>query len=401
MERRPVLELALFGLVAVLGCGPDGIEATTTSCLIAQPIEPGICRVLPTGLVVREQGDVLTDGMLLDDGTIAPLGTLPEAIECHTVLAHDPETGKLWWFEPSEPLEPTSPAYIHQLDLASGTEDWQRELTHEGFSQVRINSMVFHEGALVLAGQVVVFDPDDPWSISAAGDASLLERLDANGATVWAQIGQIGFGLSENETQPLQYAGRLLGIDGGVAFLGSISHPDPEVDLAARTLAIADLATGELLATISLGHIDPWSGFTEFASGGEILFYLLGQLGALDGTAAHTDIVATSLLGEQLWHVDIIWSGFIIANFAQIVLNDAIVHIATSTTSGYTSDIPRTRVEVRSLGGDVRCDGSLPELTELGQLDSMRTWGVRGDRIVLAAELGDGSEVAWMLQLEP
>jgi hypothetical protein len=239
-----------------------------------------------------------------------------------------------------------------------------------------------------------VFD-GNPWEYTV--QASLLERLDANGASVWAQLGQIGFGLSESETQPMQWAGRLLGIDGAVAFIGVVS--DPEADVAARTLAVADLATGELLATKRMANIEP-GGFTEFDGGGDILLHLDGQLGGLDGTPAHTEIVAISSLGEELWRVDFIWSEFIIADFAQIVSSDSIVHIATSTASGYTSDVPRTRVVVRSLAGDVQCDGTLPELTELGQPNSQRAWGVRGDRIVLAAELDD-SEVAWVLRRKP
>jgi hypothetical protein len=381
-------DLGFIPLVAVLGCGPDAIVPT---CLIAQPIDPDVCRVLPTGLVLHEQGEQLHAGMLLDDGTIEPIGALPEALDCHAALAHDPESGKLWW---EEEVEYDLPPILHQLDLASGTEDWQRELTQEGFSRVWLNSMVFHEGALVLAGAAGLYDP---WP--TLKDTALLQRLDANGATVWTQLGQPGFGLTGNETQPMEYATHLLGVDGAVAFAGVVSGEEPDPNWVAFTLASADLATGDLLATTLVWRGEGWFEFFDYAGRADLVLALVGLGGATDGTpSAHTDVAAISPLGEQLWRVDIQWSGFIIADFAQVVLNDRVVHIATATSSTYTEDDAHTRVIVRSHAGEVLCDGGLPELSELGQPGQQRVWDLRGEQMVLAAEFDDGHKAAWALR---
>jgi hypothetical protein len=383
-------KLALFGLVAALGCGPDGIEEidATTSCLVAQAIEPGICRVLPTGLVVREQDDVLVAGMLLEDGTIAPLGTLPAALDCSTALAHDPEAGKLWW---SEPSEATLPARVHQLDLASGGEDWQRELSYAGFSHLRIHSLLFHDGSLFLAGRA--------WEYQPISEASVLARWTTGGETSWTQIGQIGFGVGNNETQAMHGANTLLAIDGAVAFVGNVEQTDPEDFRIATTLATADLATGDLLTTTLVERTDPQHEFLRVDGRGDLLVTLVGQWDWVNDI--RTNNVARSSLGEELWRVDMTWPGFVATDLSQVLLHDRIVHIATEISSFEAPDLARTRVVERSHAGEVLCDGTLPELDALGQPSYQSAWGVRGDRIVLTAGFEDVSEVAWVLRSKP
>jgi hypothetical protein len=387
------IRIALMSTLALSGCSKQ-----EESCMTVQQLDDDICRVLPTGLVLHWDGGQTRASQLAADGTLEPIG--PIDAWCGDAMAHDPERGKLWWVQPSfdDLIAPT----LHQFDMASGVQDWQRDLVYDGYRFDGFTaSLLAHEGALYFGGRLH-YETGEGWYQSH----SLLERIDDMGEPVWSEVGYPGHGFSpEDDPVPLEGLDSLIGTSSGVSFLGYITGTDS----AAVSAATVDAQTGELLWSTSLDRDNYWS--VDLLSGdGESLYVLTGEGGWIERDFETNEIIAfhdtrsdmqsLTPLGEQRWAIDdFVWSKFIDTRFVQAVVGDEVVHLLAGSEG---EDAPQRAylTRRRTSDGDLVCGSSLPEFTELGTVTAVTAHPVP-EQLVLEVEIQENDyEVAFLL-LQP
>lgn len=238
--------------IAAVGCGDrevavNGTDETGASdesgalddplspCMVAIEIDPDFCRVLSTGLLLRTTDAGVVAEQLDDDGGRTFVATLPDTSECPHVLAHDPVQAKLWWAEGN--------ATVHQLDLAGGSQDWQRFLGDpNGHTVPWVFDLRALDGALFVAGSYEAAE-------SGVLGPALLTRLELDGTLAWTRSDLPGYGFSEaNDGSPLDGIQSLFELDTGLGLVGGMYGVDSE----ALTLAVVAPATGEQVWSESL-----------------------------------------------------------------------------------------------------------------------------------------------------
>lgn len=361
--------------------------------MTTQELEPGICRVLPSGLVLHRDGEELWASRLQSDGSLERITVLDAGISCDTVVAHDPATETLWWVEPASE-DGTVPHRLFQLDLASNTLDWQRHLVFDGLELTEVSDLLFHEGALYVGGSSLS-GPDTDLD----AHRSLLARIDA-GQTIWARSEYPGFDFSpENDGSPLNGLSHLLGTSSGISFIGWISG----VDSQALTLATVDAQTGELSWSSSLDR-DNDEGIAEVIGDGERLYVLTGTSGqpeqpqyGLEEEYAQSVVAAITPAGEEQWRTsEYVWPEITNAAYGQAIVDGSLFVTTVELGEG-----PRHRIARWSWSsGGLECESPLPEFAPWG------VYGISliavGDELVLEARpfLGDQRSFALLKRSE-
>lgn len=373
-------------LALAFGCGAevtpeDGVDE---ACLHVEPLADAgrICRVLPSGLVIAPEG---TLHMLLDEGTLAPIATLPLGVECTRPFAHDVEAGKLWWIEPGSSFaDPPTPTRLHRFDLALGSEDAQFELDYPGHQPLRIRDLRHRAGGIDLAGTLVAEGPSEQL-------VALIERRDAAGTVEWTRIGPPGFGF-DGQPAGLHEAFGLMEVSTGLAYVGVVTG----IDSSAWTQVSAEPSEGAPLWS-TLVVSDDFGKQVRVGGEGDMIVRMIGvdggylydpeTLDIIGIEPDRIDLVATTPLGEPLWQIDDVdWPGVLATQVDQAVLDERVVHLARD-------DDGEARLFVRDRAGTLTCARDLPELAGLGVPSGVQLWPVRGQRVVVVVQVG-ASELA-------
>jgi hypothetical protein len=363
MSRRLPLALAIALPLVLSGCSKE------EPCLAVQQLDASVYKVLPSGLVLHSTDAGTSASLLGEDGTLELVAALPTGLGAEAV-AHDPARGKLWWipvtFDESTPV-------LHQLDLETGTEDWQRELVFDGYLLDSWSaSLLAHEGALYLGGRLDAELPEGGWE-----NRSLLERVDEAGEVVWTQI---GYPSPQSADMPLEGLHTLVGTSTGVSFLGYITG----IDSSIVTAVTVDAPTGELLGS-TLVDTDDYSSVNRMSGDGESLYVMTGERGG-EMNHARSDIRAITPLGEEHWRIgEFVWSKFVDPVFAQAVVGDELVHLVAGSLD--YQDPQRAHVtRRRTADGSLLCASDLPDIPALGSVIRVDAHAVQ-DLLVLEVSL--------------